>query len=72
MAERGGGCGQKGLILDDAKHLKIHLDPPPHPSVLPCHSCPGPAPCLGPQLGVDADGASSAGFLTRASSSVSL
>ena len=54
MAERGGGCGQKGLILDDAKHLKIHLDPPPHPSGLPCQSCPGPAPCLGPQLGVDA------------------
>ena len=54
MAERGGERGQKGLILDDAKHLKMHLDPPPRPSVLPCPSCPGPALCLGPQLGVDA------------------
>ena len=43
-----------------------------HPSALPSHSWPGPDPCLGPQLGVDADGASSAEFLTRASSSVSL
>ena len=37
-----------------------------HPALLPSHSWPGPDPCLGPQLGVDADGASSAEFLTRA------
>ena len=42
-----------------------------HSLVLPCHSWPGPDPCLGPQLGVDVGSASSAGFLCRASSSVS-
>ena len=39
---------EKGLILDDSKHLKMHLDPPPHPSFLACNSCLGPDPCLGP------------------------
>ena len=36
-----------------------------HPSVLPSHSWPLPDPRLGPQMGVDADSASSAGFLSR-------
>ena len=33
--------------------------------ILPSHSWPGPDPCLGPQMHVDADSASSAGFLSR-------